>query len=80
MKIGIGSHDLLEEGTYVSVGNKFGHVVKAEMVPASNGGMICLHTIKFTHKRKYLFGSKYKIEELKKPQQHTVNYSFIKVV
>ena len=76
----IGPHDLLEKGTYVSVGNQFGHVVKAEMVPASNGGMICLHTIKFTHKRKYLFGSKYKVEELKKSQQKTVNSSFINVV
>jgi hypothetical protein len=80
MSYRIGPHDTIPLGSYVQVGNKLGYVIKAEVVPASNGGEIVLHTISFTEKKRYLYGSKYKIEPLTKPKIEKINYSFIVVL
>lgn len=77
----IGPMDQLSLGTLVAVGNELGTIVKAELVESSNrSGMIVLHTVEFTHRKRYSFGTRYVVEALKKPKRKTVNYSFIQVV
>jgi hypothetical protein len=44
----ISSNQLLPIGTEVTVGNKIGTVVRAEMVPAIPCGTVARHTIHFT--------------------------------
>ena len=76
----IGPHDLLQIGQRVSVGSQFGTVKSAEYVPASNGGMICLHTIQFTERRVFhrlKSGAVSHKREPIKPVTRTVNYSHI---
>lgn len=80
MSYTIGPHDTIPIGSHVRVGNKFGYIIKAEVVPASNGGEIVVHTISFTEKKRYLYGDKYKMEPLAKPKVERVNYSFIVVL
>ena len=84
MSYRIGSQDTIPLGSKVQVGNKLGYVIKAEVVTASNNrgtaGEIVVHTISFTEKKRYLYGSKYKIELLAKPKIEKVNYSFIVVL
>lgn len=72
----IGPYDLLPIGTPVEVQGNLGKVVKAEMVPASNGGMICLHTCKFTA-RKEVTNLWVKIKRISRAKTQTVNYAFI---
>lgn len=73
--------DQLPLGVKVRVGNKVGHVVKVELVESSNrAGLIALHTIEFTHKVVYSFGTKFRLEELAKPKRQSVNYASIWVV
>jgi hypothetical protein len=68
---------LLPFGTPVEVQGKLGKVVKAEMVPAYNGGMICLHTCYFTS-RKEVTNLWTKIKRISHPKKQTVNYAFIR--
>lgn len=84
MSYRIGPQDTIPIGSKVQVGNNFGYVIKAEVVTASNNrgtaGTIVVHTIEFTEKRRYLYGSKYKIEALAKPKRERINYAFITVL
>lgn len=75
----INAHDLIEVGTAVIVQNERGIVTKAEMVPASNGGMIALHTVKLVERWKRTFADRGRWEPKEKPVERTVNYSFIEV-
>ena len=50
----IGCNDILAIKTPVRVGNRRGFVKKCEIVPASNGGTISLHTVIFNEKAKTL--------------------------
>lgn len=77
--MGIGPHDLLDVGTKVRVGNLLGEVIKAEMLQAVPCGEIAVHTIKYTHRRKRMFGATFRVEELALPTEGTTNYSFIEV-
>lgn len=72
----IGSNDILAIETPVRVGNRRGFVKKCETVPASNGGMISLHTVVFTEKAKTLTCGKKTWEKIN-PVESEVNYSFI---
>jgi len=84
MSYRIGPQDTIPLGSKVQVGNEFGFVIKAEVVTASNNrgtaGEIVVHTISFTEKKRYLYGSKYKVEAYTKPKVRKVNYSFIIVL
>lgn len=74
----ITAYELLPVGTFAHVGNKIGEIVKAEFVESSNCfGKICLHTVKFTHKKEKTFGAKFRLIPLKKEITQAVNYSFI---
>lgn len=77
----ITAYELLPVGTCVHVGNKIGEIAKAEFVESSNGfGKICLHTVKFTHKKVKVIGASFvslKLIPLKKEIIQAVNYSFI---
>ena len=83
MSTRIGPHDQLLIGTKVQVGNEIGYIIGVEVVQSSNNrgtrGDIVLHTIEFIEKRRYLYGSKYKVESIK-PKRRKVNYSFINVL
>jgi len=82
MSYRIGPMDTIPIGSKVRVGNDFGYIIKAEVVTASNtgGGMIVVHTIEFTEKRKNLYGSKYKMVPLTKPKVSRINYASIVVL
>lgn len=73
----IGPHEMLAIGTPVKVGNRFGTVVKAEVVQAVPCGTIVVHTIHFTHKVVRGAGRIAKKVELHQEKTETVNYSFI---
>ena len=72
----IGSNDMLSPKTPVRVGNRRGFVKKCEVVPASNGGIISLHTVVFNEKAKTLTCGKKTWEKIN-PVESEVNYSFI---
>ena len=46
----IAPHDQLPEGTPVQIGDKRGTVTTCAYVPASNGGMIAVHTVLLTER------------------------------
>ena len=75
---GIDPSTLLDIGQRVSVGNRFGTVIKAEYKPAHPCGIVALHTIKFTEKQVYKCANTYKMESIK-PVTQSVNYAFIQV-
>lgn len=75
----IGSGDLLPEGATVRVNNEYGTVINAKYVTAHPSGVVALHKIKFTHRRRRKFGQNYVIEKIK-PVIREVNYSFIEPV
>ena len=72
----IGSNDILAIETPVRVGNRRGFIKKCEVVPASNGGFISLHTVVFTEKAKTITCGKKTWEKIN-PVESEVNYSFI---
>ena len=77
----IGPLDQLELGTKVQVGNNIGFIIKVELVESSNrAGLICKHTIEFTHKRERLFGSRFRIVQREKSKIESINYASINVV
>ena len=73
----INSNELLPAGTEVFVKNQKGTVLSSEMVKASNFGMICSHTISFTHVHKSRTAGKSPWVALEKPETRGVNYAFI---
>lgn len=75
----IQAHDILAIGTAVQVLNRRGVVVKAEYVQAVPFGMVALHTIKYTHKRKILTMNRQTWEPIK-PVTKTCNYAFIETI
>ena len=72
-------NDVLANGTLVRIenSNKCGHVASSKSVPASNGGMITVHTILITHRMVNVYGHKFKLEKLVTPETWKGNYSFI---
>lgn len=69
--------ELLPIGTKVQVGNLYGDVIKAEMVESSNkSGPICLHTIRYTQRRRPGYSSLHNIV----PYEQEANYAFIQVL
>ena len=68
---------LLDIGTAVIVGNRKGTIVKAEFVQAHPCGVVPLHTIKFTQKRKILTGNRTKWIDLDKVKIEPINYASI---
>jgi hypothetical protein len=72
----IGSNDMLPINTPVRVGNRRGFVKKCNMVPASTGGPISLHTVVFNEKAKNLTCGKKTWKKIN-PVESEVNYSFI---
>lgn len=71
---------LLKIGTSVRVGTKRGIVTAAKMVEAHNGGMIPLHTVRFTESFKRGFGRNGTWQALAKQTESQVNYSFIQTL
>ena len=70
--------DILNNETVVYVGNRRGYTIKAEIVPAVPAGMIVVHTVKLTDKRKILPGAhNYKWVPLGKSIITRVNYTAI---
>ena len=69
----------LKNGTKVSICNsvKRGIVVDSEIVPASNGGMICVHTVKLTEKIKVLSANQHEWIKMEKPEVKRINYASI---
>lgn len=76
MKKQIGANELLSIGTPVRVGNRRGFIKKCEIVPASNGGNISLHTVVFMEKKKTMTCGKNSWEKIN-PIESQINYSFI---
>ncbi len=72
----IGLHELLPVGTRVKVGLKVGIVIASNMVQAVPCGLVCLHTIRFTHILRRLRPSGYALD-LHPGKTQTVNYSCI---
>lgn len=72
-------NDVLANGTLVRIesSNKCGHVASSKIVPASNGGMITVHTILITHKMVSVCGHNFKLEKLVTSETWEGNYSFI---
>lgn len=71
------AHDTLPEGTPVQVGNLSGIIKSSFIGPASNGGTVGHHTIKFTHRFKRSFGARGNWEPLAKAKMQQVNYAGI---
>jgi hypothetical protein len=79
MTFEIGPHDQLSPGTPVRIGNYRGTVTRCDYVPASNGGMIAVHTVSLTEQRK---GSRIqgKWKPLPRPKIWQGNYTAIRVI
>ena len=76
----VSPHDVLPEGTRVSIKNKQGTVIGNETVNAVPDGTIVVHTIRLTHKKVLEWGKTYKLVELPKPELWRGNYSAIQVL
>ena len=80
MIINIGPNDMLTRGTRVRVGNDYGFIEEANIVPASNGGLITVHTVRLTAKYVRKSGAAKSALENITPYSKRVNYSFIQVL
>lgn len=71
--------EVLPVGTLVDCGSKRGFVVKSALKPASNGGSIAMHTIRFISK---LCRNRRRCDwiELNPAIIEEVNYSFIRTL
>lgn len=75
MQRNIGAHELLEVGTEVRLGNKFGKVVESKYVQAVPCGVVALHKLHLTSKRVRVCGNTYKMVAIN--ETISPNYSVI---
>lgn len=72
----IGPHDQLPAGTVIHVGDKRGHVVSCDYVPAQPSGMIAVHTIKLTQQVVRDYGKVWHLEDID-DEPRKINYTGI---
>ena len=76
----INPHEIVSSGTKIAIKSKLGTIISHRIVPASNGGMITVHTVKLTHIRKSEFAHMMKTVPLKREWTGEVNYTAITIL